>query len=412
MTPKNLKIVAYDYDLPEWRIAKHPLEQREQCKLLRVDGDGHISEHVFADVPQLLPANSILIYNNTRVINARLHFHKPSGAAIEIFCLEPHEPVDYAQNFASRGSCQWLCFVGNSKRWREGEVVLDDPSLSFVLRATRLCRVDNASIIQFDWNWREDAESSQSELPTFATVIEAAGQIPVPPYLNRDTEASDSQDYQTVYSRIQGSVAAPTAGLHFTDKVLSDIDAQGIPRRELTLHVGAGTFQPVKEDDVAQHLMHSEFIAVPLSLIEELASTDREIVAVGTTTVRTLESLYHIGCLMYQGRWEGEVPQWYPYEDEHPRLPVEQALGIVAQWLKAHGLKTLLASTRIIIAPGYRYQLVKHLITNFHQPKSTLLLLVSAFIGDDWRQAYDYAMAHDFRFLSYGDACLFSCKSK
>ncbi len=404
MTPKKIKIVAYNYDLPDNRIAKHPLAEREKCKLLRLAEDGKISEHIFADLPQLLPKQSMLVYNNTRVINARLHFRKPSGAAIEIFCLEPHAPADYAQNFAATASCQWLCFVGNSKRWKDGSLVLDDPNLDFTLRATRLDRVDNASIVQFDWAPR----SPGAPAPTFATVIEAAGQIPVPPYLNRDTEESDSQDYQTIYSHIDGSVAAPTAGLHFTDKVLADIDAMGIPRRELTLHVGAGTFQPVKEDQVGDHLMHSEFIAVPLALIEELAATQREVVAVGTTTVRTLESLYHIGCLMHQGDWSGEVPQWYPYDPCHPHLPVAKALKIVAEYLRGHGLTTLLASTRIIIAPGYQYQLVRHLITNFHQPQSTLLLLVSAMIGENWRQAYDYALGHDFRFLSYGDACLFS----
>ncbi len=404
MTPKNLKIVAYDYDLPEWRIAKHPLSEREQCKLLRMDEKGEITQHIFADVPDLLPSNSMLIYNNTRVINARMHFRKESGASIEIFCLEPHEPADYAQNFEQRGRCQWLCFVGNSKRWRQGSLLLDDPALDFVLQATRICREGNASIVEFQWWMRTPGQ----EPPTFASVIEAAGTIPVPPYLNRDTEESDSTDYQTVYSRIEGSVAAPTAGLHFTDAILSEIENRGIPRRELTLHVGAGTFQPVKDDDVSAHVMHSEFISVPLSLIDELAATDREIVAVGTTTVRTLESLYHIGCLISQGQWQGEVPQWYPYQEDHPHLDSRQALTLISNYLKERGLNSLIASTRIIIAPGYRYRIVNHLITNFHQPKSTLLLLVSAMVGDRWREAYDYALSHDFRFLSYGDACLFS----
>lgn len=342
----------------------------------------------------------MLVYNNTRVINARLLFRKPSGAAIEIFCLEPVSPADYAENFSSTAGCRWLCFVGNSKRWKDGELTMEisiDGHMVCV-RALRVEKVGNASVVEFVWD---------DNALTFATVIEAAGRIPIPPYLNRDTEESDSRDYQTVYSHIDGSVAAPTAGLHFTDAVLEEISRRGIPRRELTLHVGAGTFQPVKEDDVENHEMHSEFISVPLGLIEELASTPRKVIAVGTTSVRTLESLYHIGCLMAAGKWDGEVPQWWPYDDTHPDLSVKEALDTVVRYLREHGLASLVASTRIIIAPGYRYRIVRGMVTNFHQPKSTLLLLVSAFIGDAWRDVYDYALAHDFRFLSYGDACLF-----
>lgn len=264
--------------------------------------------------------------------------------------------------------------------------------------ATRVSQVGNASIIQFDWNAPD---------LTFASIIDAAGVIPIPPYLNRDTEASDSTDYQTVFSRIKGSVAAPTAGLHFTGAVLDEISRRGIPRRELTLHVGAGTFQPVKEDDVQKHQMHSEFISVTKRLIEELMTTVRRVYAVGTTSVRTLESLYHIGCLISEGKWEGEVPQWYPYSPSHPNLSVEEALGNVLDHINAQGVDRLVASTRIIISPGYTYRIVKGMITNFHQPKSTLLLLVSAFIGEAWRSVYEYALAHDYRFLSYGDACLF-----
>lgn len=399
MRPVSISINDFDYPLPAERIAAHPLAERDQCKLLVIDRSGPVADHIFAELPSLLPADALLVYNNTRVINARMRFAKPSGAAIEIFCLEPHLPADYAENFAACGRCQWMCLVGNSKRWKDGDLsmAIEVDGRSVTLTARRVEKLGSASIVQFDWD--------APEVP-FASIIEVAGVIPVPPYLNRDTEESDSADYQTVYSRISGSVAAPTAGLHFTDRVLADIDARGIPRRELTLHVGAGTFQPVKDDDVAAHEMHSEFIAVPLALIEELAATDRQIYAVGTTSVRTLESLYHIGCLVSQGRWEGEVPQWYPYDDEHPRLSAREALEAVARHLRERGLTTLLASTRIIIAPGYAYRLVKGMVTNFHQPRSTLLLLVSAMIGDAWRAAYDHALAADYRFLSYGDACL------
>ncbi len=403
MMPENIKISDYDYNLPDERIAKHPLAQRDRCKLLVCPSAGDVSEHLFCELPGLLPVDSMLVCNNTKVINARLLFYKETGAKIEIFCLEPHEPADYSENFARRGSCRWMCFVGNSKRWRDGELTMRHDSLPFVLHARRISRVGNASVIEFNWR----SANAGGETPTFASVIEAAGKIPVPPYLNRDTEDSDTEDYQTVYSRISGSVAAPTAGLHFTPQVLEAIDVRGIARRELTLHVGAGTFQPVKDDDVSQHVMHSEFITVPLQLIEELVHTSRRVVAVGTTSVRTLESLYHAGCLMRQGRWQGEVPQWYAYDENHPRLSRGEALDEVARHLRSSGLKSLAASTRIIIEPGYEYKVVDGLVTNFHQPKSTLLLLVSAMTGDRWRECYAYAMDHGFRFLSYGDACLF-----
>lgn len=401
MSQQNLDIRDFDYNLPDERIAKHPLAEREKCKLLHRAPDGSITEHIFADLPALLPADSMLVYNNTRVINARLRFTKETGATIEIFCLEPHSPVDYAENFASTGSCEWTCLVGNSKRWKHGalSMTVNAEGKEVTLSASRVSNNGTSSVVRFEW---DDPDVS------FASIITAAGVIPIPPYLNRDTETADSTDYQTVYARIKGSVAAPTAGLHFTDSVLEAISCRGIPRRELTLHVGAGTFRPVKDDDVSQHEMHSECIAVPLSLIEELAETDRRIYAVGTTTVRTLESLYHIGCMMHQGIWHGEVEQWYPYSPTHPRLSVRESLAIIADKLRAYGESTLIAATRIIISPGYEYRIVKGLITNFHQPRSTLLLLVSAMIGDDWRKVYDYALNHDFRFLSYGDACLFN----
>lgn len=397
---KDIRIEDYNYPLPDERIAKHPLANRDQCKLLVRNGNGELSEHIFNELPALLPGDSMLIYNNTRVINARLRFRKgENGALIEIFCLEPVEPRDYAVSFAQERECSWLCFVGNSKRWKQGDLTasIDINGINITLCATRLSKEGNASIVKFSWD---------NSNFTFSQIISAAGEIPIPPYLNRSTEDSDNKDYQTVYSHIDGSVAAPTAGLHFTTEVLEKISQRGIPRRELTLHVGAGTFQPVKSDNIGEHEMHSEFIAVPKYLIEELAQTNRQVFAVGTTSVRTLESLYHIGCLIYQNEWNGEVPQWYPYSDKHPQLTIKQALEAIINHLNATDNDTLIASTRIIIAPGYKYHIVKGIITNFHQPQSTLLLLVSAFVDGDWRAMYDFALALDFRFLSYGDASL------
>lgn len=345
----------------------------------------------------------MLVYNNTKVINARLRFRKkPSGnhegALIEIFCLEPCVPADYAVNFASEGKCSWTCFVGNSKRWKEGSIsmTVEIGGRDVTLSATRLERTGNSSIVEFTW----DAPGV-----TFSDIISVAGEIPIPPYLNRSTEESDSHDYQTVYSRIDGSVAAPTAGLHFTPEVLEAIDRGGIPRRELTLHVGAGTFQPVKSDEIGEHPMHSEFFTVSRTLIEELLDTSRRTIAVGTTSVRTLESLYHLGCMIADGDMSMEVPQWRPYED-HREYSANEALSAIVGYLDKTGQQSIAASTRIIIAPGYRFRIVRGMITNFHQPKSTLLLLVSAFTQGDWRRMYDYALAGEYRFLSYGDASL------
>ncbi len=399
--PRSLSIDQFDYPLEESRIAAHPLAERDMCKLLMRDKEGNLSEHRFVDLPSLLPTGSMLVYNDTRVINARLRFHKPTGASIEIFCLEPESPSDYAMSFAATDCCEWTCFVGNSKRWRDGSVsltvMIDNNPL--VLTAERTGRSGNASTIMFRWD--------KTLGVSFSQIIEAAGEIPIPPYLNRDTEDSDTSDYQTIFSTVEGSVAAPTAGLHFTDRVLADIDSRGIERRSLTLHVGAGTFQPVKADTIAEHAMHREFISVSRQLIEELAESSRKVIAVGTTSVRTLESLYHLGCMVSEGLEPTCVAQWYPYEPEHPDFSVEDALKALGDYLEQHGLKKLVASTRIIIAPGYRYRVVKGMITNFHQPKSTLLLLVSAFVDGNWREIYDYAIANNFRFLSYGDACLF-----
>ena len=398
--PKDIRIEEYDYPLPDEKIARHPLAVRDECKLL-MSRNGVISEHIFKDLPLLLPTPTTLVYNNTRVINARLRFTKASGGKIEIFCLEPVSPADYATNFSSTERCTWKCFVGNSKRWKEGRLAmqLNINGKDVTLEAERLNKDDSGSIVELSWN---------DNSFTFADIISSAGEIPIPPYLNRATEETDSHDYQTVFSHIDGSVAAPTAGLHFTPTVLDAIDRRGIAQREVTLHVGAGTFQPVKSDTIGDHEMHSEFISVDRSLIEEFSSGDCHITAVGTTSVRTLESLYHIGCMIHQRRWEGVLPQWYPYEPTHPRLTVVESMKAILDHIG--DAPCLVASTRLMIAPGYTYSLVETIITNFHQPRSTLLLLVSAFLGDgsEWRRVYDYALADPaYRFLSYGDACLF-----
>lgn len=398
MDAQNIQITEYFYPLPDERIAKHPLTQRDSCKLLVGNSSGVTTDTVFTSLPSLIPADAMLVYNNTRVINARVLLHKETGAAIEIFCLEPIAPADYERNFAATDSVTWKCLVGNSKRWKDGalkRVINDDVTLS----ARRISKdAGGESVVEFSWD---------NPSLTFAQVIEAVGVIPIPPYLNRETEQTDSDDYQTVFSRIQGSVAAPTAGLHFTDNLLAAIDARGVRRREVTLHVGAGTFRPVQGDTVGEHTMHSELIVVDRKLIDELID-ENKVYAVGTTSVRTLESLYHIGCLIHQGKWQGEVPQWYPYSADHPNLSVNDALRLVSKYLNDNGIEKLIAATRIIIAPGYKYRIVKGMVTNFHQPGSTLLLLVSAMVGDVWREIYNHALANGYRFLSYGDACLFT----
>lgn len=399
--PKEISISEYDYSLPDDKIARHPLAERDRCKLLVKAGEKFF-DTVFVEIADYLPADSMLVYNNTRVINARLRFNKGEnndGALIEIFCLEPIMPRDYARNFENQDCVRWLCIVGNSKKWKEGALTMPlmIKGQKVILTAERIEKLEKGdSIIEFRWD----------KGVTFASIISAAGEIPIPPYLNRKSEISDKTDYQTVYSHIDGSVAAPTAGLHFTPEVLADIDRHNIPRREVTLHVGAGTFQPVKSETMEGHSMHNEFISVERKLIEELAGTDKRVVAVGTTTVRTLESLYHAGALLSEGKFDGTIPQWYPYSETHPALPVRDSLKKVIEYMDLNKTDLFVCGTKIIIAPGYEYRIVKGMITNFHQPKSTLLLLVSAFIGERWRELYDHALRSDYRFLSYGDAML------
>lgn len=400
---RNIRISDYNYPLPDHRIAKHPLAAREQCKLLCYKVGGEISEGHFYDVPAMLPEKAMLVYNNTRVINARLRFRKATGSTIEIFCLEPVAPCDYQLIFQTTQSCTWLCLVGNSKRWKQGpltqEIEVDGKTVT--LEANRGERRGNSFEIEFSWNGGV----------TFASILEAIGEIPIPPYLNRGTESTDSADYQTVYSHIDGSVAAPTAGLHFTDEVLAECDKRGITRRELTLHVGAGTFQPVKSENIGEHEMHHEFISVQRSLLVDLINAEGPVVAVGTTSVRTLESLYYVGQVLETNPDADEemltVKQWMPYSTPC-EISTKKALQNVVDYLDRHHAEAYMGSTQLMIAPGFQYRIISGMITNFHQPQSTLLLLVSAFVGEDhWRAIYDYALDHDFRFLSYGDACFF-----
>lgn len=400
---RNIRISDYNYPLPDHRIAKHPLAAREQCKLLCYKVGGEISEGHFYDVPAVLPEKAMLVYNNTRVINARLRFRKSTGSTIEIFCLEPVAPCDYQLIFQTTQSCTWLCLVGNSKRWKQGpltqEIEVDGKRVT--LEANRGERRGNSFEIEFSWNGGV----------TFASILEAIGEIPIPPYLNRGTESTDSADYQTVYSHIDGSVAAPTAGLHFTDEVLAECDKRGITRRELTLHVGAGTFQPVKSENIGEHEMHHEFISVQRSLLVDLINAEGPVVAVGTTSVRTLESLYYVGQVLETNPDADEemltVKQWMPYSTPC-EISTKKALQNVVDYLDRHHAEAYMGSTQLMIAPGFQYRIISGMITNFHQPQSTLLLLVSAFVGvDHWRAIYDYALDHDFRFLSYGDACFF-----
>ncbi len=398
-----LLIDRYDYPLPEERIAKYPLAERDMSKLL-VFRDGTITESRFRHLGNFLPAGSHLIYNNTRVIQARLVFHKESGARIEVFCLEPLEPHDYQLSLGSQSGCTWKCMVGNLKKWKTGALSMVVAGTLF--RAERLSSTGNTHSIRFSW---DDTTLS------FAEILDAVGELPIPPYLNRATEESDKRTYQTVYSRIKGSVAAPTAGLHFTEEVLDDLRHRGVTMSELTLHVGAGTFQPVKTADANEHTMHTEIVAIPRQTIADVQAHLGHIVAVGTTSVRTLESLYYIGVQMVERRWSDEdchVGQFEPYERNYTP-PTAEALQAILDYLDSTGQSVLHAETQIMIRPGFVFRIVNQMITNFHQPKSTLLLLVSAFLdGDDaegknWHRVYDYALSHDFRFLSYGDSNLY-----
>lgn len=398
---KHIHINDFNYPLPDERIAKYPLKVRDESKLL-IYNKGKISEDIFHSLPNYISKDTLLVRNNTKVIQARLHFNKETGALIEIFCLEPIEPNDYVLNFQQTERASWLCMIGNLKKWKgkilKKEIVVNGKSIT--LCAEKGDTVGTSHWIDFSWN-----DSSI----TFADILEVFGELPIPPYLNRKTEESDKQTYQTVYSKIKGSVAAPTAGLHFTPKVFNQLEEKGIEIDEVTLHVGAGTFKPVKSEEIADHDMHTEYISVSKQTIQNLIGHIDHIIAVGTTSVRTLESLYHIGVTLENNPDAAEkdlhVKQWQPYEEEIT-ITSKQALENIIKYLDKHKVDTLHTSTQIIIAPGYKYQVVKAIITNFHQPKSTLLLLVSAFVNGNWQEIYKYALSHDFRFLSYGDSSL------
>lgn len=399
--PKHIKISEFNYPLPDERIAKFPLPVRDQSKLL-LYRKGKVSEDRFTTLPGYLPEGSLMIFNNTKVIQARLHFRKETGALIEVFCLEPIRPNDYALSFQQTRTCSWLCMIGNLKKWKEGVLTkeMEIKGKNIVLSARRGDCHGTSHWIDFEWDNPEI---------TFADILEVFGELPIPPYLNRDTQQSDKETYQTVYSKIKGSVAAPTAGLHFTQRVFDALKQKEIECEELTLHVGAGTFKPVKSEEIAGHEMHTEYISVSRHTLERLIAHNAEAVAVGTTSVRTLESLYHIGVAISKNPDAGEeelhVKQWQPYECPSA-LSSKESLQFILDYLGRHQMETLHTSTQIIIAPGYEYRIVKAMVTNFHQPQSTLLLLVSAFVDGDWRKIYDYALEHDFRFLSYGDSSL------
>ena len=421
MDTKHIKISDYNYDLPDERIAKFPIAQRDHSKLL-VYKHGEVSDDVFHHLPTYLPQGALMIFNNTKVIQARLHFRKETGALIEVFLMEPAEPTDYELMFQTTGHCSWLCMIGNLKKWKEGSLKRDFEikgnklTLSATMRrgdalgseAQKMVAKGGGTNYWVDFDWDNDKVS-------FAEILEAVGELPIPPYLNRKTEESDKTTYQTVYSKIKGSVAAPTAGLHFTDAVLKDLDAHGIDREEVTLHVGAGTFKPVKSLEIEGHQMHTEYIVVHRRSLEKLIKHECRVIAVGTTSVRTIESLYYMGVHLLKHPEANEedlhVKQWDPYELSEDGNLVDgitpmQAIQAIIDYLDRNGLEALHSSTQIIIAPGYQYKIVKMLVTNFHQPQSTLLLLVSAFLKGDWRKVYDYALLHDFRFLSYGDSSL------
>lgn len=417
METKHIHISDYNYDLPDSRIAKFPVSPRDTSKLL-IYRHGEISDDIFYNLPKYLPQKSLMVFNNTKVIQARMHFRKETGALIEVFLMEPAAPTDYELMFQTRGECSWLCMVGNLKKWKEGSLVRTFDVAGSTINFKATMRRDIIDAKSGGTNYWVDFAWDNPQV-SFAEILDAVGELPIPPYLNRETQDSDKTTYQTVYSKIKGSVAAPTAGLHFTDKVLAAIDAAGVRREELTLHVGAGTFKPVKSEEIDGHTMHTEYVCVRRDTLQTLLDYNCCAIAVGTTSVRTLESLYYMGVKLEANPEAAEedlhVCQWEPYEkaDGTPvdgnlidGITPQKAISNIIAWLDKNNLKTLHSSTQIIIAPGYEYKIVKVLVTNFHQPQSTLLLLVSAFLKGDWRNVYDYALSHDFRFLSYGDSSI------
>lgn len=395
----DIRIEDYNYPLPDERIAKYPLAERDGSKLL-VYNSGEVAEKSFRDISELIPEGSLMVFNDTKVVPARLHFQRESGAHIEIFCLEPVLPEEYVSMFAVTDRCRWKCIVGNVKRWKNDTLHLYNPLedrniASMGLHADLIERCGETSIVEFSW----------SDGSPFSKVLEICGSIPIPPYLNRDTENIDLERYQTLYARFRGSVAAPTAGLHFTESVMDKIRERNVDTETVCLHVGAGTFLPVKSSLVSEHTMHREPFVVTLDFLEKLRARKGKVVAVGTTSVRTLESLYYVGVKCLVTGEPGDVDQWEPYNDR-PEFTLEEALDAIIRYLKDRGMTQLQMGTRIIIVPGYDFKVVDVLVTNFHQPQSTLLLLISAFVKGDWHKIYDYALGHGFRFLSYGDSSI------
>ena len=395
----QIRIEDYNYPLDDSRIAKYPLAERDASKLLHYK-DSQVAEYCFRDLPSILPQGALMVFNDTKVVPARMFFQRETGAHIEIFCLEPVSPPEYSTIFASTEHCQWKCVVGNLKRWKNDVLSLintaDDKDIArLALKASLVRKEGNTAIVEFRW---------ETGIP-FSNVLDLAGKVPIPPYLNRDTEAIDLERYQTLYARVRGSVAAPTAGLHFTQRVLDGITQKGIDINDVCLHVGAGTFLPVKSSNVADHPMHREPFSVGIELLRKLRDRNRPVIAVGTTSVRTLESLYYAGVDCIEKGAPEDIGQWVPYEREYP-YSIEESLEALIEYLLSNGLDELKLGTRIIIVPGFRFRLVDYLVTNFHQPESTLILLVSAFVKGDWRRIYDFALANGFRFLSYGDSSL------
>ena len=398
MVPQ-IRIEDYNYPLDDSRIAKYPLAERDASKLLHYK-DSHVEELSFRDLPSLLPAGAMMVFNETKVVPARMFFQRETGAHIEIFCLEPVSPPEYNTIFAATERCSWKCVVGNLKKWKNDVLSLintaDDKDIAELsLRASLVKKEGNTAVVEFTWN---------TGVP-FSRVLDMAGKVPIPPYLNRDTEDIDLERYQTLYARVSGSVAAPTAGLHFTQRVLEGISAKGIDINKVCLHVGAGTFLPVKSSNVADHPMHREPFSVGIGLLRKLRDRKVPLIAVGTTSVRTLESLYYAGVDCIEKGAPEDIGQWVPYEREYP-YSTEEALKALVEYLESNGLEELKLGTRIIIVPGFKFRIVDYLVTNFHQPESTLILLVSAFVNGDWRRIYDFALANGFRFLSYGDSSL------
>lgn len=396
-----IKLKEYNYILPENKIAKFPLEQRDDSKIL-IFRNNIIEDGKFSNLDELLPSNSLMIFNNTKVVPARLLFKKETGAHIEVFCLKPHDPIEYFNSFASTSSCSWLAFVGNAKKWKKNEILFDfgDQTnlLALDLRASLEEKISDKYIVNFTWKGGH----------TFSQVMELCGKVPIPPYLKRDIVKEDKERYQTLYAKIKGSVAAPTAGLHFSDRVLSNIEKKGIELAQIVLHVGAGTFVPVKSDEIKDHKMHSEPFSISIQLIKKLLehlSNNKPIISVGTTTARSLESLYWLGVKCLKEGYPSDITQWEPYS-QRVNPSIKESLNSLLSWMESNNVEIVERKTEIIIVPGYKFKIVDILITNFHQPQSTLLLLIAAFTGEKWKDIYNYALSKDFRFLSYGDSSI------